>query len=481
MGREWTLRIAYVVGFGSYLAVVSFLGWSHTFAYSQLSLIHGADPSTYALAKSLFNVAAYLGAAALGRRVAESRPLCGTVLALAGVLWLLGMPSGLWAASSPSWVPAILSAAVIAVGQALCFLAWQLVFAGTASNRPYRLPAFATAFGGALYLAVLQLFPESILILAGAALAPVSVAALVVCLVLQKRSAGNSVPAFSPSSARTPVSQRRLASSLAVFACFAFLWAMMRMYASAPSLESDALTVMGRLVSAALVLLAYRFLSSVDIMAVFRLAFPVLAVGFILLPVVDSTQFNVGLSALTYTAHSIISIVVLVECRALWRTFGLPTFTSVGVAWGVVGLATVAGRAVGELALDFSSVVTLVFVVIYGAVQLGFLGRQKTSPVTVSAASETSIPDAPESPDPADSALARFVVAYGLTPREEEVFSHLIRGRTSAQIAERMFVSKNTVLTHLKSIYRKADVHSKAEILDLYDERFEGQESQSHN
>lgn len=83
---------------------------------------------------------------------------------------------------------------------------------------------------------------------------------------------------------------------------------------------------------------------------------------------------------------------------------------------------------------------------------------------------DTTSPCLPESfSGGEEAAFSRFAIALGLTPREEEVFSHLIKGCTSAQIAQRMFVSRNTVLTHLKSIYRKADVHSKADILDLYE------------
>ena len=45
-----------------------------------------------------------------------------------------------------------------------------------------------------------------------------------------------------------------------------------------------------------------------------------------------------------------------------------------------------------------------------------------------------------------------------LTDREVEIIEHLAKGRTRAQMADDMFISVNTLKTHLKSIYRKLNV-----------------------
>jgi DNA-binding CsgD family transcriptional regulator len=57
----------------------------------------------------------------------------------------------------------------------------------------------------------------------------------------------------------------------------------------------------------------------------------------------------------------------------------------------------------------------------------------------------------------------------GLTDRETEVLQQLIVGNTTRGIAEKLFVSENTVRTHLKSLYKKLGVHSKQEIIDMVD------------
>ena len=52
----------------------------------------------------------------------------------------------------------------------------------------------------------------------------------------------------------------------------------------------------------------------------------------------------------------------------------------------------------------------------------------------------------------------------GLTPTEVEVVGHVTAGRTNPQIAEAMFVSRETVKTHLSHIFAKLGVTSRAEL-----------------
>lgn len=49
-----------------------------------------------------------------------------------------------------------------------------------------------------------------------------------------------------------------------------------------------------------------------------------------------------------------------------------------------------------------------------------------------------------------------------LTARELEVLSLVALGLTHLQIAERLGISAHTVTSHLKSAYRKLDVHTAA-------------------
>ena len=47
------------------------------------------------------------------------------------------------------------------------------------------------------------------------------------------------------------------------------------------------------------------------------------------------------------------------------------------------------------------------------------------------------------------------------------MFYLFARGRSSSRIADDLYISSGTASTHLRNIYRKLDVHSRQELLDL--------------
>lgn len=61
---------------------------------------------------------------------------------------------------------------------------------------------------------------------------------------------------------------------------------------------------------------------------------------------------------------------------------------------------------------------------------------------------------APEEPEPDHGA--------GLTGREVEILRLVARGMTDAEVAGELVVSRRTVHSHLRSIYRKLEVRTRA-------------------
>ena len=70
--------------------------------------------------------------------------------------------------------------------------------------------------------------------------------------------------------------------------------------------------------------------------------------------------------------------------------------------------------------------------------------------------------------------VARLVIAnmhvhtttknkYDLTSREKEILTSLSEGNSYKIIAEKYFISIDTVRSHLKNIYKKLQVHSQTE------------------
>ena len=56
----------------------------------------------------------------------------------------------------------------------------------------------------------------------------------------------------------------------------------------------------------------------------------------------------------------------------------------------------------------------------------------------------------------------------GLTPREQEILSHLAKGYRYKEIADTLFISIETVRTHLRNIYDKLHVRSRTEAVLKY-------------
>ena len=74
---------------------------------------------------------------------------------------------------------------------------------------------------------------------------------------------------------------------------------------------------------------------------------------------------------------------------------------------------------------------------------------------------------------PMSTNIARMVVSSfqknhnsPLTTRETEVLELLAQGKSYSGIAQQLYVDKETIRTHIKNIYWKLEVHSKAEAIE---------------
>lgn len=74
-------------------------------------------------------------------------------------------------------------------------------------------------------------------------------------------------------------------------------------------------------------------------------------------------------------------------------------------------------------------------------------------------------------PTPPDGSapLRIFSQTHGLTPREGDVLDQLLRGHTSQRIQEVLHISRGTANYHTQNIYAKCGVHSRQELIDLFE------------
>jgi DNA-binding NarL/FixJ family response regulator len=94
----------------------------------------------------------------------------------------------------------------------------------------------------------------------------------------------------------------------------------------------------------------------------------------------------------------------------------------------------------------------------------GYLLKKTPPQKLFDAIQEVIIGGAPMSPQIARKVLGSFHVhsnrvSYNLSPRETEVLQYLIKGFGTKQIATELFISSDTVRSHLKNIYQKLHVN----------------------
>jgi len=67
-----------------------------------------------------------------------------------------------------------------------------------------------------------------------------------------------------------------------------------------------------------------------------------------------------------------------------------------------------------------------------------------------------------------DGSRPGLVRDFGISPRESEILTQTVRGKSSKEIAAALFISARTVETHLQNIYQKCGVTSRVELTNLH-------------
>ena len=86
----------------------------------------------------------------------------------------------------------------------------------------------------------------------------------------------------------------------------------------------------------------------------------------------------------------------------------------------------------------------------------------------IAASTSAARPDAESlalDPVALERAIAAIPAQVGLSAREAQIMALFAQGRSANWIAEDLVISKNTVRSHIRSIYTKLDVHSRKELL----------------
>lgn len=183
----------------------------------------------------------------------------------------------------------------------------------------------------------------------------------------------------------------------------------------------------------------------------------------------------------TYLIRSFSSIwlvtfqsMLYVSCRSFGKT-NVDHAIGLGAYQGIALVMLAVGNVIGlfffeNLSLDkfsfmaFSFVFMLIFVIATVAEFYPLLKRTERAEKAAADGSGRLIERVSE--NQTDRALASLCEKYGVTAREKDIIGRYSRGRSIASIADDLFLSKDTVKTHVKRTYAKLDVHNKRELQD---------------
>jgi DNA-binding CsgD family transcriptional regulator len=202
----------------------------------------------------------------------------------------------------------------------------------------------------------------------------------------------------------------------------------------------------------------------------YQIALPLMATGFIFLPLHD--PFNIIGTAVHQLGYQYFYIILW----ALWPVLARRNDVPAGwiVCWGILSVqlgqflgSTLGAQLQGMLTTDFDlamfSAFTILVILLIALFALGnntaATGWGFLKPVEES-----------DHTSPFVRICTRMARSCKLSPRETEVFMLLAKGRNRAYISADMVVSSETVKTHTKSIYRKMNVHSQQEIIDIIEQ-----------
>ena len=144
--------------------------------------------------------------------------------------------------------------------------------------------------------------------------------------------------------------------------------------------------------------------------------------------------------------------------------------SSLGLTAGVaIGNALFASIANGYVVL---MVVTLaIMYVMFVALTVALVTRGwRGEPIANATMPASSPAEKPASEADSHTSASEIASLYGLSEREVEVMGYLSKGRGVSFTAEQLGLSQNTVKAYAKSLYKKLDVHSREELIDLVDE-----------
>lgn len=229
----------------------------------------------------------------------------------------------------------------------------------------------------------------------------------------------------------------------------------------------------------------------------FRVLMPIIASLLVFLPFLGE-QFNLFFSTVLLGGYYFIALLITYVVAETAHVRNLSPYVLMGAAACLarvcLAAALLGGHAIGSLpgglfgeSEHIMRYLVVIMAVIYALSLAAVLvsrdrrhrrrgdadaGSSAAAAAPAGAAEAAPLPAgaAAEGDDAFDARCAAVAAAGGLTEREAEIMRYLARGRTKAHIAGVLFVSENTVRSHVRNIYAKLEVHTRQQLIDLVEE-----------
>lgn len=232
----------------------------------------------------------------------------------------------------------------------------------------------------------------------------------------------------------------------------------------------DIATFVGSSIGIVLALATMRFAVRIDMATLFRWLTPVTMLG-ICLAVQPAAWAAEGSAAITSAADVCIQAIAYLYFVTLAKKGELDIALGIGLGQGFIQFGVLAGNVVASAAASALGSSAILAAPAGFALILLLAFATALLPTSESLRALRSFDERSSSPeDGIDRAVIRAMREYGLSAREGEVLGYLARGRSQPYIQEALYLSKSTISTHVKHIYRKMDVHSKQELLNALEE-----------
>ncbi|MEC4176168.1 helix-turn-helix transcriptional regulator [Adlercreutzia sp. R7] len=233
-------------------------------------------------------------------------------------------------------------------------------------------------------------------------------------------------------------------------------------------LNYDLASLVSNFAAVLFAILLVLFSKRVSFSGLFRWVMPFLIASLALF-LFPGSFAHFGTSVINSTCDTLIEVLLFLFVLSLAKTHGASAALCIGLANGFVQVGVLAGNLLGRFSAEAAAPFDLhsIGLALIALVALAMIAIPQKDPV----ADDLSAAGSSLAADSVDEALARACLRIqkrcGLSDRETEIAVLLAKGRTRPYIREQLFISTNTVATHIKHIYGKLGIHSKEELIDM--------------